>query len=86
MQLMPKTVAEVAAELGLGAPSRWALFDPGLNIALDFNYLARIQDRFGHVALTTAAYNAGPAGQARRWLIVQAVLSTLRARTRSHRR
>lgn len=67
MQLMPKTAAEVATELGLGAPSRWALFDPGLNIALGANYLARMRDRFGHVALATAAYNAGP-GQVRRWL------------------
>ncbi len=67
MQLMPKTAAEVAAELGLGAPSRWALFDPGLNIALGASYLARMRDGFGHVALATAAYNAGPS-RVRRWL------------------
>ncbi|TCT20693.1 soluble lytic murein transglycosylase [Thiobaca trueperi] len=67
MQLMPKTAAEVAAELGLGTPSRWALFDPGLNIALGASYLARMRDGFGHVALATAAYNAGPS-RVRRWL------------------
>ncbi len=67
MQLMPKTAAEVAAEVGLGTPSRWDLFDPNRNIALGASYLARMRDRFGHVALATAAYNAGP-GRVRRWL------------------
>lgn len=60
MQLMPKTAAEVAAELGLNAPSRWDLLDPALNITLGSAYLARMSDRFGHPALATAAYNAGP--------------------------
>ncbi|MGQ9659372.1 MAG: transglycosylase SLT domain-containing protein [Thermochromatium sp.] len=67
MQLMPATAGEVAAQLGLPAPSRWHLLDPQLNIRLGGAYLARMRDRFGHVALATAAYNAGPA-RVRRWL------------------
>ncbi|AFL76346.1 soluble lytic murein transglycosylase-like protein [Thiocystis violascens DSM 198] len=67
MQLMPATAAEVAADLDLDAPSRWSLLDPALNIALGSSYLARMRDRFGHAALATAAYNAGPSRVAR-WL------------------
>ncbi|WP_245232248.1 transglycosylase SLT domain-containing protein [Thiorhodococcus minor] len=60
MQLMPATAAEVAAGLGLPRPSRWDLFDPELSVTLGAAYLARMRDRFGHAALATAAYNAGP--------------------------
>lgn len=60
MQLMPATAAEVADGLGLPRPSRWDLFDPELSITLGAEYLARMRDRFGHAALATAAYNAGP--------------------------
>ncbi len=67
MQLMPKTAAEVAAELELTPPSRQDLFDPALNITLGSTYLAQMHDRFGHVALATAAYNAGPL-RVMRWL------------------
>ena len=69
MQLMPATARHVAQELtparaGLG----WAdILEPELNIALGSNYLAWMRDRFGHVALATAAYNAGPHRVAR-WL------------------
>jgi soluble lytic murein transglycosylase len=67
MQLMPATAGEVAAELGLGQPSRWDLLDPELNITLGSAYLTWMRDRFGHAALATAAYNAGPT-RVRRWL------------------
>lgn len=67
MQLLPSTAAELAPRLGLPAPSRWDLFDPTLNITLGSSYLAWMSDRFGHPALATAAYNAGP-GQVMRWL------------------
>ncbi|MBK1716775.1 transglycosylase SLT domain-containing protein [Thiocystis violacea] len=67
MQLMPATAAEVAATLGLDKPSRWALHDPELNIALGSTYLTWMRDRFGHPALATAAYNAGPR-RVRDWL------------------
>lgn len=67
MQLLPSTAAELAPRLGLPAPSRWDLVDPTVNITLGSSYLARMNDRFGHPALATAAYNAGP-GQVMRWL------------------
>ncbi len=67
MQVLPTTAAELAAELHLPKPSRWELLDPGRNILLGSTYLAKLRDRFGHVALATAAYNAGPA-RVSRWL------------------
>jgi soluble lytic murein transglycosylase len=67
MQLLPGTALEVAQTLDLDPPSRWDLLDPSINITLGSAYLARMRDRFGHVALATAAYNAGPARVAR-WL------------------
>ncbi|EXJ14551.1 Soluble lytic murein transglycosylase precursor [Imhoffiella purpurea] len=67
MQLMPETAREVAASLDLEAPSRWDLVDPALNIVLGSSYLASMRDRFGHPALATAAYNAGP-HRVMRWL------------------
>ena len=67
MQLMPATAGEVAAELERPQPSRWDLLDPELNITLGSAYLTRMRDRFGHAALATAAYNAGPA-RVERWL------------------
>jgi soluble lytic murein transglycosylase len=67
MQLLPGTALEVAQTLDLDPPSRWDLLDPSVNIALGSAYLTSMRDRFGHVALATAAYNAGPARVAR-WL------------------
>ncbi|WP_296809625.1 transglycosylase SLT domain-containing protein [Thiocapsa sp.] len=67
MQLLPGTALEVAQTLDLDPPSRWDLLDPSVNITLGSGYLTRMRDRFGHVALATAAYNAGPARVAR-WL------------------
>ena len=67
MQLMPKTAAEVATSRGLSAPSRQELTDPTLNITLGSTYLAWMWKRFGHAALATAAYNAGP-GRVSSWL------------------
>jgi soluble lytic murein transglycosylase len=60
MQLMPATAREVAVTLGESLPSRRDLLRPEANIRLGAAYLARLRDRFGHVALATAAYNAGP--------------------------
>ncbi len=67
MQLLPGTAREVAQTLDLDPPSRWDLLVPSVNITLGSAYLTRMRDRFGHVALATAAYNAGPARVAR-WL------------------
>ncbi|MFN2166335.1 MAG: transglycosylase SLT domain-containing protein, partial [Anaerolineae bacterium] len=62
MQLMPATARQMAGDLepAVDAPSRAEILDPGLNIALGSAYLAKMRDRFGHAALATAAYNAGP--------------------------
>lgn len=69
MQLMPATARQVARTLGRrgGDPSRAQILEPELNIALGSTYLAWLRDRFGHAALATAAYNAGPHRVAR-WL------------------
>jgi soluble lytic murein transglycosylase len=67
MQLMPETAREVAVSLGSIPPSRSDLLRPESNIRLGTAYLARMRDRFGHAALATAAYNAGPA-RVIRWL------------------
>lgn len=67
MQLMPATARTLADELRLAAPSRAAIFDPGLNVSFGSNYLAQMRDHFGHAAVATAAYNAGPR-RVDRWL------------------
>ena len=67
MQLMPGTAKDLAAEAGDPAPGRAAILAPARNIDLGSRYLARMRDRFGHAALATAAYNAGP-NRVARWL------------------
>lgn len=69
MQLMPATARQVAGEItpARAAPGRSQILDPELNITLGSTYLAWMRDRFGHAALATAAYNAGP-HRVRRWL------------------
>ena len=76
MQLLPATARQVAGGLGLGLPAPAAILDPGLNIRLGANYLAQLRDRFGHAALATAAYNAGPQRVAR-WLPEQCTAADL---------
>jgi soluble lytic murein transglycosylase len=61
MQLMPRTAAAMAEELGLPPPSREALFAPELNIRLGVYYLAKQRRRFGDERVfVIAAYHAGP--------------------------
>jgi soluble lytic murein transglycosylase len=69
MQLMPGTARQMAEEMEPpeDAPTRRAILDPARNIGLGAAYLARMRDRFGHPALATAAYNAGP-HRVDRWL------------------
>ena len=67
MQLMPGTAQELAVAAGEPAPGRGAILEPERNINLGSTYLAGMRDRFGHPALATAAYNAGPHRVAR-WL------------------
>jgi len=66
MQLMPATATRVAAETNF--PSSPDVDTPGPNIALGTRYLAQLLEEFGgDLALTLAAYNAGP-HNVRRWL------------------
>jgi soluble lytic murein transglycosylase-like protein len=51
MQLMPAT----AADLAVTDP-----YDPEQNVRAGTAYLKRLVDRFGHLELALAAYNAGP--------------------------
>lgn len=71
MQLMPATARAVARDSELlpssAGLSRWEILNPATNIALGSGYLAQMRDRFGHPALATAAYNAGP-HRVERWL------------------
>jgi len=76
MQLMPATARQVAGELSLPPPGSAAILEPGLNIRLGSTYLAQLRDRFGHAALATAAYNAGPHRVAR-WLPAQSTPADL---------
>lgn len=68
MQLMPATADQVAAELGMPAPNNEDLETPAINIRLGSRYLRNMLERFdGHLALATAAYNAGPS-KVEEWL------------------
>lgn len=61
MQLMPRTSAAMAEELGLSHPSREDMFAPGLNIRLGVYYLSKLRRRFGDERVfVIAAYHAGP--------------------------
>ena len=67
MQLLESTAQSLATELGVEfAPARLA--SPPYNVELAGRYLRKLLDMFGgNVALTAAAYNAGPQAVAR-WL------------------
>lgn len=61
MQLLPGTGAEVARKIGVSWAGPDTLYRPITNLKLGSAYLAAMRDRFdGHIALATAAYNAGP--------------------------
>ena len=67
MQLLPSTAREVARRLKLRVEEA-TLLDSDVNIRLGTAYLGRLRDRLGgHLALATAAYNAGPQ-RVRSWL------------------
>ncbi len=60
MQIIPKTGARIAAELG-EVYREGMLFDPQVNIAYAAWYLSMLQRKFhGQVAMAAAAYNGGP--------------------------
>ncbi|MDG1155947.1 MAG: lytic transglycosylase domain-containing protein, partial [Litorivicinaceae bacterium] len=60
MQVMPRTGRQTAKELNLRWRGNNTLINPSTNIRIGSYYLAKQLDRFGHPALATAAYNAGP--------------------------
>jgi soluble lytic murein transglycosylase len=68
MQMVPATASAVARRWHLSAPGRDDLFDPKIALPLGAAYLRELLDRYGEqVALSLAAYDAGPAAVAR-WL------------------
>ena len=67
MQLLPSTAREVARRLKVRVEEA-TLLDSDVNIRLGTAYLGRLRERLGgHLALATAAYNAGPQ-RVRSWL------------------
>jgi len=70
MQMLPSTASAVARRWHISVPPRDALFDPTVAIPLGAAYFRELLDHFdGQLALTLAAYNAGPAPVVR-WLPV----------------
>ena len=68
MQLLPATARRTAVRMGRTAPSRTALTEPAINVALGAGTLEHLIERFdGQVLAALAGYNAGP-NAARRWL------------------
>ncbi|MEI8571480.1 lytic murein transglycosylase [Methylomonas sp. LW13] len=68
MQIMPNTGRQIAAELRDSWDSDYSLFKPELNVKYGTFYFKKLLRQFnGHVALATAAYNAG-ANKVKRWL------------------
>lgn len=68
MQIMPSTGKQIARELNERWQSENSLFSPDVNIRFGSYYYKKLLSRFnGHVALATAAYNAGPA-RVSKWL------------------
>lgn len=66
MQLIPSTARLMAKDLGLSLYGG-SIFDPETNTKLGANYLSKMHQRFGNIALASAAYNAGP-GRVEQWL------------------
>ncbi len=61
MQVMPRTAAAMAKELGLPRPSREDMFAPELNIRIGVYYLWKQRQRFrDERVFVIAAYHAGP--------------------------
>lgn len=65
MQLIPGTARRMANDLGLSLGGN-AIYKAGTNTQLGANYLKKMFSRFGSLAFSSAAYNAGP-GRVERW-------------------
>lgn len=70
MQIMPKTGQQIAGNLNESWQSENSLFNPDINIKYGAFYYKQLLSRFnGHIAVATAAYNAGP-NRVAKWLPV----------------
>jgi len=68
MQLLPSTAREVAGRLKMRLGGEGQILEAETNIRLGTAYLRRVLDSVGgHLAVATAAYNAGPQ-RARSWI------------------
>jgi soluble lytic murein transglycosylase len=68
MQMLPGTASVIARRWHISSPARGELFDPTVAIPLGAAYFRELLDRHDdQLALSLAAYNAGPAAVAR-WL------------------
>jgi soluble lytic murein transglycosylase len=66
MQLMPETARPLAQRRGLAFGAGEILDDPGVNLRLGTEFLAKLLREFGDPRLALAAYNAGPV-RVREW-------------------
>ncbi len=66
MQLIPGTARKVARDLGLPLYGD-DIYNPNTNTKLGAEYLNQMYQRFGNIALASAAYNAGP-GRVDQWM------------------
>ena len=60
MQIMPATGRALSKTLKIRWQGNLTLIDPTINVRFGTYYLKQQLERFGHPALATAAYNAGP--------------------------
>ncbi|WP_218110500.1 lytic transglycosylase domain-containing protein [Ostreibacterium oceani] len=60
MQLIPGTARQMATAYNITLNSQ-DIFNPSINTQLGAAYLKSMHNRFNHLVLATAAYNAGPA-------------------------
>ena len=67
MQVMPRTGRQTAKHLNLKWKGNRTLINPSTNIRIGSYYLAKQLNQFGHPALATAAYNAGP-HRVKKWM------------------
>ncbi|HBX26662.1 MAG TPA: hypothetical protein DEF72_04430 [Gammaproteobacteria bacterium] len=67
MQVMPRTGRQTAKHLKLKWKGNRTLINPTTNIRIGSYYLAKQLNQFGHPALATAAYNAGP-HRVKKWM------------------
>jgi hypothetical protein len=60
MQVMPRTAAFVAKDMGITYKGRKSLYDPLINVKLGIHYLSILADRYDSTENALDAYNTGP--------------------------